>query len=158
MIIYAVPSCRGSSINYKLWPMNPQNPTINSCIPADLLHGKEAGQAQKAGKQVYMTSRHWASQEMVEEEEEEEEGEGTRAGLSPLTTGPGLPSNPWAPCTALCIVREQRQWEEGRGGGGVGMGRWGEEVWVKLWLKWFTKKKGSDDDTWQVIKVVEVEV
>lgn len=28
------------------------------------------------------------------EEEEEEKGEGTRTGLAPLTTGPGLPSNP----------------------------------------------------------------
>ncbi len=30
----------------------------------------------------------------MEEEEGEEKGEGTRAGLAPLTTGPGLPSNP----------------------------------------------------------------
>lgn len=52
-----------------------------------------------AGKQVDMTSRQGrqlasCSRGVEEEEEEEEKGEGTGAGLAPLTTGPGLPSNP----------------------------------------------------------------
>lgn len=41
---------------------------------------------------VEQARRWWRKEE--EEEEREEGGGGTRAGLSPLTTGPGLPSNP----------------------------------------------------------------
>lgn len=42
-----------------------------------------------------------------EEEEEQEKGEGGGQDIAPLTTGPGLPSNPWAPCIALYIVRAE---------------------------------------------------
>lgn len=41
-------------------------------------------------KHTWQTS----SRGLEEEKEAEEKGEGTGAGLAPLTTGPGLPSNP----------------------------------------------------------------
>lgn len=79
------------------------------------------------------------------------DGEGTRAGLAPLTTGPGLPSNPWAPCIVLYIVREQRWWEEvgGWGWGWDGMGRWRVGGWVKLWLM-TSKSYWDDEKRWMV--------
>lgn len=52
-------------------------------------------------------------------EEEEEKGKGIGMWLAPLTTAPGLPSNPWAPCIVLYTVREQRWW------GDEVVGRWG---------------------------------
>lgn len=47
-------------------------------------HGRQESDEQDTEQ----ARRWWRKRRM------KEEGEGTRAGLSPLTTGPGLPSNP----------------------------------------------------------------
>ena len=84
----------------------PQNPALNSPLLAKLLQeGNETGQGWKAEKQANRTNRHGrqASSGRGKGSEGggggggrggEESVRGTGSGLAPLTTGPGLPSNP----------------------------------------------------------------